>query len=134
MGTQQLLLIVLGIILLGIMVVGAVYIFQDQSASSNRDELSNDLVHMAAQAQKYYRKPAILGGGSNSFSGLTLAGLTKHASNANGTYVLSPDPVPAGTSSIVVTGTGVQIGNDGATPVEISMTVWADSLLMVANN
>jgi hypothetical protein len=134
MGTQQLLLIVLGIILLGIMVIGAIFIFRDQSASSNRDELSNDLVHMAAQAQKFYRKPAILGGGSNSFAGLTLSGLTKYASNANGSYVLTPDPVPAGQRSIVVTGTGIETGNDATTPVEIAMTVWADSLLMVANN
>jgi hypothetical protein len=134
MGTQQLLLIVLGIILLGIMVVGAVFIFQDQSAASNRDEVANDLVHLAAQAQKFYRKPAVLGGGSTSFSGLTLLGLTNHPTNENGSYVLTPDPVPAGMTSIVITGRGMETGNDGSTPVEIEMTVWADSLFMVANN
>ena len=76
----------------------------------------------------------VLGGGSNSFGGLTIAKLTNMPSNANGSYILSPDPVPGGTTSITITGTGIERGNDGATPVEIEMTVWADSLFMVANN
>lgn len=134
MGTQQLLLIVLVVILLGIMVAAAIFIFRDQSAATNRDELSNDLVHLAAQAQKYYRKPSILGGGSNSFTGLTLSNLTSNPTNANGSYSMTPDPVPAGTLSINIVGTGTETGNDGATPVEVEMTVWADSLFMVSNN
>ncbi|MDH4069198.1 MAG: hypothetical protein OEV30_02125 [Ignavibacteria bacterium] len=134
MGTQQLLLIVLGLILLGIAVTAGIFLFQDQSAATNRDEIANDLVYFAAQAQKFYRRPAVLGGGSNSFGGMTMAKLTSNPSNANGSYVLAPDPVPAGITSITVTGTGTETGHDAATPVEVVMTVWADSLLIVANN
>jgi hypothetical protein len=134
MGTQQLLIIVLGMVLISIAVVVGIFVFQDQSAATNRDELSNDLVHLAARAQKYYRTPSVIGGGSNSFGGMTMAQLTSRPSNANGTYALSPEPVPGGTSSVTLTGTGTETGNDGTTPVEIEMTVWADSLFMVVNN
>ena len=134
MGTQQLLLIVLGVVLIGIMVTAGIFLFQDQASATNRDQLSNDLVYLAVQAQKHYRRPAVLGGGSNSFGGLTITKLTNQPSNANGSYVLTPDPVPGGVTSVTITGTGIEQGNDGATPVEIEMTVWADSLLMVANN
>ena len=134
MGTQQLLLIVLGVVLIGIMVTAGIVLFQDQASATNRDQLSNDLVYLAVQAQKFYRRPAVLGGGSNSFGGLTMTKLTNAASNANGSYSLSPDPVPGGATSIMITGTGTEKGNDGATPVEIEMTIWADSLFMVANN
>jgi hypothetical protein len=134
MGTQQLLLIVLGVVLIGIMVTAGIFLFQDQASATNRDQLSNDLVYLAVQAQKFYRRPTVLGGGSNSFGGLTMAKLTNSASNANGSYSLSPDPVPGGTTAITITGTGTEKGNDGTTPVEIEMTIWADSLFMVANN
>ena len=134
MGTQQLLLIILAVILVGIMIAIGMYMFQDQSAASNRDGITNDLVNLAAQAQKYYRRPAILGGGANSFDGLTLAKMTSRPSNENGSYSMTPDPVPGGTTAIVVTGIGTEIGIDGATSVEVVMTVWNDSLFMVTNN
>ena len=134
MGTQQLLLIVIGVVLVGIAVAMAFVMFIDQSASTNRDEISNDLVQFGAQAQKYYRRPASLGGGNNSFGGLTLARVTSKPVNANGTYTLSPDPVPPAATSATLTGLGKENGMDGATPVLLTLTVWADSLLVVANN
>ena len=134
MGTQQLLLIILAVILVGIMIAIGMYMFQDQAAATNRDAITNDLVSLAAQAQKYYRRPAILGGGANSFDGLTLAKMTSRPSNENGSYSMTPDPVPGGTTAIVVTGIGTEIGIDGATSVEVVMTVWNDSLFMVTNN
>src|SRR5262245_42314098 len=134
MGTQQLLIIVIGIILVGIAIAVGIVFFQDQSAATNRDELSNDLIHLAARAQKYYRTPSVMGGGSNSFCRMTLSYLTQNPSNPNGSYTLSPDPAPGGATSIVITGVGTETGVDGATPVEIEMTVWSDSVFLVMNN
>ena len=133
MGTQQLLLMIVGVVLVGIAVAMAFFMFLDQSGSTNRDAVSNDLIQFAAQAQKYYRRPATLGGGNNSFGGLTLARITSKPANANGTYALSPDPAPQSAASVTLTGTGKENGNDG-TPLTLTMTVWADSILIVANN
>jgi hypothetical protein len=135
MGTQQLLLIAVGLVLIGIMVAIGIFMFKDQSAATNRDEIANDLVNLAAQAQKYYRRPATLGGGANSFGGLMLTRLTSKPVNANGEYTLSPDPAPAGAALITIIGEGTETGNDGENPVQMTMTVTGgDSILIVANN
>jgi Tfp pilus assembly protein PilE len=134
MGTQQLLLIVVGVVLVGIMIVVGLFMFRDQAAATNRDSLSNDLVQLAAASQKYYRRPSTFGGGGNSFNNLTLGKLTTKPRNSNGFYVLTPDPVPASATFITIVGTGMEMGLDGATLVKMSMTVQADSILLVTDN
>src|SRR4030067_1041801 len=91
MGQQQLLLIILGVIVVGIAVAVGITMFTDSAVSANRDAVTNDLVNLAARAQQYYRRPTALGGGGGSFAGLTansdgLKKLTNRATNANGTY------------------------------------------------
>ena len=61
MGTQQLLLIVVGVVIVGIMIAVGIFMFRDQAAATNRDSLSNDLVALATAAQKYYRRPSTFG-------------------------------------------------------------------------
>jgi hypothetical protein len=134
MGSQQLMLIVIGMVIAGISVAIGVWMFIDQSTATNRDEISNDLIQLAAQAQKYYRRPATLGGGSNSFGGLTLNRLTSKPANANGAYALSPDPAPPSSASVTITGTGKETGTDKTNPVHLTLTVWPDSILMVTDN
>lgn len=134
MGSQQLMLIVIGLVIAGISVSIGVWMFIDQSTATNRDEISNDLIQFAASAQKYYRRPATLGGGNNSFGGLTLSRVTSKAANANGTYTLTPDPAPPSASSVTITGTGIETGTDQSNPVQLTLTVWADSILIVTDN
>jgi Tfp pilus assembly protein PilE len=113
MGQQQLLLIILGVIVVGIAVAVGITMFSDSATSANRDAVSNDLVNLAARAQQYYRRPASLGGGGNSFVGLTadaagLAKLTNMASgkNANGTYTIQS----AGTANqVTIQGVGTEL-------------------------
>ena len=62
MGQQQLLLIILGVIVVGIAVAVGITMFQDNAISANRDAVTNDLVNLAARAQQYYRRPTALGG------------------------------------------------------------------------
>ncbi len=134
MGSQQLLLIVVGVVLISIMVAVGMDMFKDQASATNRDSISNDLLHFAVQAQKYYRRPRILGGGEHSFNGLTLATLTKIQSNANGVYQLTPDPVSADDPFVTIDGTGTNNGNDGSTPVKVQAKVWPDSTLVITVN
>ncbi len=131
MGQQQLLLIILGLIVVGIAVATAIVLFQDNAVSANRDAVTNDLVHLASQAQQYFRRPAILGGGQGTFNGLTADanGLNKltsmpNGANANGVYTISS----AGNgTTVVLKGLGVEIGSDGSSPVKVVMNVWSDS-------
>ncbi|HTX20149.1 MAG TPA: hypothetical protein VMG34_15975 [Bacteroidota bacterium] len=105
MGQQQLLLIILGVIIVGIAVAVGITMFQDNAVDQNRTAVIGDLTTLAAKAQQYYSKPVSLGGGGNSFVGLTadatgigiLAG-AGFSNNANGVYSVKT----AGTATAVV--------------------------------
>ncbi|MBW7889065.1 MAG: hypothetical protein H3C35_12030 [Bacteroidetes bacterium] len=120
MGQQQLLLIILGVIIVGIAVAVGITMFQDNAVSANRDAVTNDLVQLAAKAQQFYRKPQALGGGGNSFIKLTAdtAGISLLVSpaffnNDNGYYQI----LTAGTAGAVVfQGTGKTALADGSFP------------------
>lgn len=94
MGQQQLLLIILGVIIVGIAVAVGITMFQDNAVSSNRDAMTNDLMHLAAKAKHYYKRPTSMGGGSYSFAGLSgttgmlLLVTTGFSDNSNGTYTI----------------------------------------------
>ncbi|HLP14889.1 MAG TPA: hypothetical protein VK470_01450 [Bacteroidota bacterium] len=109
----------LGVIIVGIAVAVGITMFQDNAINANRDAVSNDLVNLAARAQQYYRRPTGLGGGGNSFAGLTIAKLTNNATNDNGTYVITGTPDANG---VVLTGTGKSMASDGSA-VELTCTV-----------
>ncbi|MEW6509921.1 MAG: hypothetical protein AB1428_03065 [Bacteroidota bacterium] len=127
MGSQQLLLIAVGLVIVSIMIAVGISMFQDQATSNNRDEVANDLAHFAALARAYYRRPQVFGGGGNSFRGLTMARITSRPTNDNGTYSLSPDPVTGTVDHITLTGIGKESGYDG-NYVRVVMLVYADSV------
>ena len=122
MGQQQLLLIVLGVIIVGIAVVVGINVFTASSTSSNRDAVISDLTNLASMAQQFYKKPSALGGGNNTFNtggagaGWTIP--TQLATTPNGTYTAA-----TAAKTVTLTGVGNQVGNDGTTPVKVTMTV-----------
>jgi Tfp pilus assembly protein PilE len=137
MGQQQLLLIILGVIVVGIAVAVGITMFQDNAVSANRDAVANDLINLASKAQQYYRRPTALGGGQGQFIGITMKNLvnttsTTAWSNPNGSYTIGT-PTAGAQGYVDVTGTGTENGNDGATPVEVHVRVWAgrDSVWVV---
>jgi len=130
MGQQQLLLIVLGVVIVGLAIATAVTLMNSQSTATNRDAVTNDLLNLSARAQQYHRRPRMMGGGGGSFAGLTMRKITPKPTNPNGTYSLSPDPVSGTPPFVTLTGVGVEVGNDASTPVMVVMTVWADSAKM----
>jgi hypothetical protein len=135
MGQQQLLLIILGVIVVGLAVVVGITIFNDSAMSANRDAVTNDLLILASRAQQYYRRPIVLAGGNASFVNLTVAGGMKLLmkttgsswTNANGTYTISTAGTGGTTAEVDFQGVGKETGNDGTNKVTVIMKVWADS-------
>ncbi len=115
MGQQQLLLIVLGVIIVGIAVVVGINVFTASSAQANRDGVTSDLTNLASLAQTFYRKPVALGGGANTFTGWAVPASLD--TTANGTYAVTT----AGAQQIVITGTGVE--KDGGAAIVVKMQV-----------
>jgi len=88
MGQQQLLLLVLGAIIVGVAIVVGMNMFSTSAVNANRDAVVQDCMTLATRAQQWYRTPAILGGGGRDFSNLTDPSQIRFKSpNENGTFV-----------------------------------------------
>jgi len=111
MGQQQLLLIVLGVIIVGIAVVVGINLFNANAEESAKDGVVSDCTNLGAMAQQFYKKPVSMGGGGNSFDNTNghPTGWDIPASldtTANGTYALAP-----GDQEITITGTPTEGSN-----------------------
>ena len=69
MGQQQILLIVLAIILVGIAILTGLFIFKAQVRSSNIDALITDLNNLGAMAYQFRIRYSSTGGSENSYLG-----------------------------------------------------------------
>lgn len=127
MGQQQLLLIVLGVIIVGIAVVVGINVFTASSAQANRDGVIADCTNLASMAQQYYRKPTALGGGGNTFTGWTIPASLD--TTGNGTYTAT---VTAQTITLV--GLGNEVGDNGTGKVQATVTVTPTAISTVPNN
>ena len=117
MGQQQLLMIVLGVIVVGIAVVVGISLFTANAAEAKRNNIINDLLHLATEAQKYYRTPSAIAGGSQSFVGWEIP--KRLQTNADGEFTVS---AVAALEEVTLIGTG----NGEATAnnyVQVKMTV-----------
>jgi hypothetical protein len=110
MGSQQLLLIVLSMVLIGVALTVAITMFQANAIESNRAALTDDLLYFATRARDYYWRPSTLGGGNRSFLGITnLRMLSNMTSNENGEYKIES----ISKDELIIIGTGkVEVGTD----------------------
>ncbi len=69
MGQQQLLLIVLTVIIVGIAIIVGINLFITNSVESKRNNIIDECVNLASMAQQFYLKPTALGGGGKKFTG-----------------------------------------------------------------
>lgn len=127
MGQQQLLLIVLGVIIVGIAIVVGINIATTSAQSSNRDAVISDLNTIGNYAQQYYRKPSSMGGGNNTFTSWTIPPAID--TTGNGTFAAT---VAAQTVTLV--GTGNETGNDGSTKVKATATITPTNITVTINN
>ena len=106
MGTQQLLLVILGIIIVGIGIAVGIGLFSATSVSSNKDAIINDMMNISQYAYRYKLKPEPLGGGGRFYTGFILP--SKLASNENATYTAvstTPTSVTITATSLIGYGT-----------------------------
>ena len=118
-------------IVVGIAVPTAIATSSNSAISSNRDALSNDLVNLASRAQQYYRRPISMGGGGQSFNGLTNINLlTNKPKNDNGSYWIVSNQ--GGQGPVEIGGRGLEVYN--GQPVEVHVVVYpTDDRMVVVN-
>lgn len=121
MGQQQLLLIVLGVIIVGIAIIMGINLFQANAVEAKRNNVTNELVNLASHAQQYYLKPKALGGGSRSFAGWKIP--NELVTTANGHY-----EADVKVEEVIILGTGNEVvtGNDS---VKVKITIYSNTFL-----
>ncbi len=134
MGTQQILLIVLSVIIVGVAIAVGISMFNSQSYNSNKTAIASDAQGFAAQVVQYYKTPQSQGGFGNgtatdpdtgelinledvqdaleSYLGFTdTVGDGVGVINENGEYWISAIDGDAGTVKITGLGNAVRGGN-----------------------
>jgi hypothetical protein len=129
MGQQQLLLIVLGVIIVGIAVVVGINLFNANAETSTQDSIVSQGTNIGAMAQQYFKKPLSMNGGGQSFADFT----TKVWANLPANLITSTDaswadPVENGAVDITFTATPLDAEYDWTvetvvTPLEIISSV-----------
>ena len=126
MGQQQLLLIVLGVIVVGIAVVVGINLFNANAVSANRDGVVADLNNLGAMAQQFYKKPTSMGGGGNTFTGWLLA--AELDTTANGNYAATVNA-----QSVTIQGYGTENATNGS-KINHTATVGPTAITVVKTN
>ena len=123
MGQQQLLLLVLSAIIVGVSIMIGINMFTSSAVQANQDAVLQDCLNIAARAQEWYRKPTVMGGGGRSFATLINVGILNiKASNVNTSapFLLSNDG-----QTLTIVGTGTE----GPGPLTVTVVVAPDSLI-----
>ena len=85
MGQQQLILLVLATVIVGVAIVVGIRAFTENSGKSNADALMQDAVRMANDAQAAVKKPDPFGGVAN-LDAITSLGQLGYAVDTDGNY------------------------------------------------
>ncbi len=62
MGSQQVLMLVIGVIIVGVAIAVGISMFSGSAYNANVQAITSELANMRAQADQYWRLPADLGG------------------------------------------------------------------------
>ncbi|MDZ7268173.1 MAG: hypothetical protein ONB48_09255 [candidate division KSB1 bacterium] len=130
MGQQQLLLLILAAVIVGVAITLGINMFAQNSAQANQEAVMQDVLTIASRAQAWYRRPVQMGGGGRTYATVTLANLNFPASNANGSYALSG----GNATTLTITGTGVEDGDGDGTNLQITAVITPDSVRTMTIN
>jgi hypothetical protein len=111
MGQQQLLLIILGVIIVGIAIAVGISMFASSNIQANKDGIINDLNNLAANAYQFRIRPTTMGGGGGAYTGYVVP--TKLQTNSNGSYTTTA----VAAASITLKGTSTQNTTNTVTAV-----------------
>ena len=127
MGTQQLLMIAVGVVVVVLMVYAGMEMVSSYNQSANRDQLITTLQDLGVLAQQYYKKPAEQGGGGQSYLGWNLP-IT--FSNMDAGKIRAT----VRSNRVNFTATGTATGLNGKTVVRITCRVDQNGIRMTVTN
>ena len=124
MGYQQILMLVLAVIIIGLSAAVGLTMFTQEMTKMNRHSIISDMNIFAGVANAYYKSPANLGGGNNIWDvdklglwfGYNYDVENNLISNNNGAYIFSSSG-----DVLTILGTGTSVGNNGSGNVQVTL-------------
>ena len=124
MGYQQMLMLVLCVIIIGVSTTIGIEMFNNEMMKFNRKSVISEMNLFAGVANAYYMTPHSMGGGERSWNvdkmglwlGFNYDDINNMVLTANGTYIFSSYG-----DELIIVGTGNEIGNDGIEYVQATL-------------
>lgn len=127
MGQQQLLLVILGVLIVGLAIYVGLTMFGSNAENNTRNSMIHDLTNFGASAQSYYVKIQALGGGRGTFTGMS-PGSIGLKDNENARYFIQT----ADKDLCVIVGMGrIVASNDDSVQVRIKITPQRNTIEIV---
>jgi len=127
MGTQQLLLLVVGFIVVMMMIYVGTSMYNSYAQQANRDILISTMNQLATNAQAYLRKPSSTGGGGGEFLNWDIpAGLKKAEFGTMRARVRN--------NRVNLVATGTELGYDGSNKIRVTLVVRESGITLRMNN
>lgn len=138
MGTQQILLIVLSVIIVGVAIAVGISMFNSQAYNANKTAIASDAQAFAAQVLQWWKTPQSQGGAGGvapaddmetiitDYLGLN----GENAVNENGGYAITS----ADGTTVVITGRGTAVRNDMRPQIETTITLATDGVTATATD
>lgn len=138
MGTQQILLIVLSVIIVGVAIAVGISMFNSQAYNANKTAIASDAQAFAAQVLQWWKTPQSQGGAGGvapaddmetiitDYLGLN----GENAVNENGGYAITS----ADSTTVVITGRGTAVRNDMRPQIETTITLATDGVTATATD
>lgn len=137
MGTQQILLIVLSVIIVGVAIAVGISMFNSQAYNANKTAIASDAQAFAAQVLQYWKTPESQGGAGGNAANMTVDNVTNYlgltgenAENENGAYEITA----ADSTTVEITGVGTAIRNDMRPQIVTTVTLATDGVTAVATD
>ncbi len=134
MGSQQLLLIILGVILVGVSIVVGINLSLSNAVENNRQELINRINLVSDLAMAYYKKPVEQGGGGGSFLDFDINSILKESRARERIVGRVTISFNARRERLTINTRGVEIGKDGRRVVMVRGIVTAQGLSLTIQN
>jgi hypothetical protein len=121
MGQQQLLLLIITAVIVGVAIVVGIAQHLENSKQAHQSDVRDGLMTIAARAQGWYRRPASLNGGARSFSAMAWDKINFTPTTNSGTFQL----LGLAQDSFQVKGISLD-----DTSWSLTITVFADSIAL----
>lgn len=155
MGTQQILLIVLSVIIVGAAIAVGITMFNNQAYTANKSAIAADAQSFATQIVQYYKTPTSQGGaGKNAsfaltppvdlmtpvligaYAGWDVSGADPVTTTESGEFTLtsSTTETGGGDTTVVITGVGTEIRNSKSPQVVTTIVLPAGTITAVLSD